>query len=152
MVNVNIPPSGIVIAGACDLVLLRLKNSGQARVQIGDKINNMYDVSLFGEKFRRIVLIFLHGERTHLVPHYDRMTRDRDLGLSVELDATIMAWADKYNLELMKEIYMIATCESVLHALRKHKLPTALLETERAKYGTIPETIEECERLYGKED
>ena len=150
--DAHIPKSGIVLLATIDTVVLRLKRTGKALFAIEDAIDNMYDRALFPEKLKRITVFLTHSQETNLVPYCGRISKYNDLKMNMLLDAAIISWADKYNFELLKEIYMIATCESVLHALRKYKLPTEPVEAERAKYGTIPETIEECERVYGREE
>ncbi|MCA0370697.1 MAG: immunity protein 39 [Proteobacteria bacterium] len=150
--DAHIPKSGIVALATIDTIVLRLKRTGKALIAIEDTINNMYDRALFPEKLKRILLFFAHSQETNLVPYCGRISKHKELSVSLFLDSTIIAWADKYNFELLKEIYMIAACESVLYALRKYKLPTERVEAERAKYGTIPATVEECERIYGREE
>ena len=148
MTKEHIPPSGVAIAGSCDLVVrLRLKNCGVVWEKMRHIVSNMYDRNLLPkDKFHIIVLVFLHGLKTSLVPTYERISKkDMELGINVELDSNILLWADKHDLELLKEIYLIATCEAVLHVLRKYKLPTEPVETLRKQYGNIPQTIEECE-------
>ncbi len=143
----HIPPSGIKIAGACALVLrVNIKNGGKAWEEIESIIKNMYDRALFPDKFVRIGILFLYGIKTDLIPRYERINKTyQDLPIAVELDTVILRWADQHSFELLKEIFLIATCEAVLHVLRKYKLPTEPVDKLRAQYGTIPETIEECE-------
>lgn len=143
-----IPPSGIRVVGSSALVLGRFVRHGLARLKEIDHIfNHMYDKQYFEkQKFERIGLLFLYGVKTDLIPRYERINvKYKDLPIAVELDTLILDWADKNKPELLKEIYLIATCEAVLHVLRKYKLPTEPIEKIRTMLGTIPETIEECE-------
>lgn len=146
-----IPPSGINPVGVCDLVLKANVNNGLILFdELRSVTNHMYDRNLFPQdKFVRIGVLFLYGIKTDLKPRYDRIDKKyKDLPISIELDTEILRWADTYDLELMKEIFMIATCEGVLDVLRKYKLPTKPVEEVRARYTTIPLTIDECvERL-----
>lgn len=54
----------------------------------------------------------------------------------------------KNNLNLLHDIYMIAALEALLQVCKKYKLPMDVIEIERAKYGNIPNTIEECEGYF----
>lgn len=140
--------SGIEIAGTSALVLRDgIKNGLKMIGEIREFVKNMYDKSHFEKlKFDWIGLLFLYGIKLDLKPQYERIDREyKDLPISVELDVEIMRWCDKNDLDLMKEIFLIGTCEAVLHVLRKYKLPTEPVETLRAQYGNIPLTIEECE-------
>lgn len=135
--------------GASSLVLrANIKNDGKVWEDLEIITDHMYDRQLFPEKkFVRIGLLFLYGIKTDLIPRYERINKTyKDLPIAVELDTNILRWADKNSLELMKEIFMIATCEAVLDVLRKYKLPTEPIEKVRAQYSTIPQTIEECEK------
>lgn len=149
MAELFIPPSGIHTVGASSLVLRANIESGLMVLKALDPIiHKMYDHCFFPQdKFIRIGLLFLYGIKTDLKPKYERIDKKyKDLPLSVELDTLIMRWAEIYDLELMKEIFMIATCEAVLDVLRKYKLPTEPIEKVRAHYTTIPLTVEECEQ------
>ncbi len=149
MAELFIPPSGITTVGTSGLVLRHKVESGLIILGTLDSIiHTMYDRYFFPQdKFVRIGLLFLYGIKTDLKARYERIDKKyKDLPISVELDTSIMEWAELYDLELMKEIFMIATCEAVLDVLRKYKLPTEPIEKVRAQYTTIPETIEECEQ------
>ncbi len=142
------PPSGILAGSAVALVVGRFVKNGHLRIkEIKPIFNYMYDKNNFlGQKFMTIGLIYRYGIKTNLVPEYDRVsTKYKDLFVYVELDTVILDWADKNNPELLKEIYLIATCEAVLHVLRKYNLPTDPVEKIRSKLGNIPLTIEECQ-------
>ena len=144
----DVRPSGIKHVGTSSLVLRAfvrngLKIIGEIRPIVDQIYNNSYFENM---KFVRIGILFLYGIKTDLTPQYERIDRTyKDLPIAIELDTEIMRWADQHNLELMKEIFLIATCEGVLHVLRKYKLPTEPIEQVRAKLGDIPLTIQECE-------
>ncbi|HUX78214.1 MAG TPA: Imm39 family immunity protein [Alphaproteobacteria bacterium] len=142
-----IPESGVKIVGASSLVLrANIKNAGKAWEDLEIITDTMYDRQLFPQnKFVRIGLLFLYGIKTELKPRYERIDRTyKDLPITVELDTNILRWADKNSFELMKEIFLIATCEAVLDVLRKYKLPTESVENIRKQYGKIPDSEEEC--------
>lgn len=148
MIHLAIPPSGISVAGASALVVGRFVRKGPSRIkEIKPVFHYMYDKKyLENQKFVMISILFLYGIKTDLIPRYNRIhPKDKDLPIDLELDTLVLDWADKNKPELLKEIYLIATCEAVLHVLRKYKLPTEPVEKIRSKLGTIPETIEECE-------
>ncbi len=148
MSELFIPPSGVCIVGAVALVVGRFVRNGLKRLEeVDDILHHMYDRKNFGaQRFVRISLMFRYGIKTDLIPEYGRIhIKDRDLPIKIELDTLILDWADKNNPELLKEIFLIATCEAVLHVLRKYKLPTEPVEMIRSKLGDIPLTIEDCE-------
>ena len=68
-----------------------------------------------------------------------------ELPIAFELDTKILEWADKHNLELMHDIFMIAALEALIQVCYKYKLEKDVLLQERSKYGAIPNSIEECE-------
>ena len=145
---INLPPSGILAGSSVALVAGRFVRNGYLRIkEIKPIFNNMYRSEIFSDcKFKFITLIFRHGIKTDLTPDIGRIhAKDKDLPIAVELDTIILDWADKNNPELLKEIYLIATCEAVLHVLRKYKLPTEQIENIRTKLGDIPLLIEDCE-------
>ncbi|MBW8310325.1 MAG: immunity protein 39 [Candidatus Paracaedibacteraceae bacterium] len=148
MIQSFIPPSGIIAGSAVALVVGRFVKKAHLRIsELKPIFNYMYDRRIFeDQKFSAIHLLFMFGIKTNIIPQYGRIHRkDKDLPINLELDTLILDWADKNNPELLKEIFLIATCEAVLHVLRKYKLPTEPVEAIRAKLGDIPLTIEECE-------
>lgn len=152
MSKLSFSPSGIVIVGSAELVLKTgIHNDSIAWREIKPIIHHMYDSNWFPEKFDRISVMFLYGLKMDMIPRYDRIDKKyKNLGISMELDTHIMRWANTYNYDLLKEIYMISICEGVLHVLKKYKLPSDSVAEERAKYGTIPESVEICEEQYPK--
>lgn len=151
-----IPPSGIRLVGSSEIVLprLRLKNNYKAIKEIEPIIDHMYDRKyLEGQKFVRIGLLLIYGLKNSLKPSYSRIDNTyKDLPISMELNSHIIVWADKNNFELLKEIFLIATCEAVLDVLLRYKLPTEPIEKIRNQYGNIPNTIEECEEWVRNHD
>ncbi|WP_010304012.1 Imm39 family immunity protein [Candidatus Odyssella thessalonicensis] len=148
MIQSVIPPSGISIGGAVAMVVGRFVRKGPQRItELKPIFHYMYDNRYFkDQKFAVIYLFYRYGIKTELIPQYDRIhSKYKDLTIYVELDTLILDWADKNNPELLKEIYLIAACEAVLHVLRKYKLPTEPVEKIRSKLGEIPLTIEDCE-------
>ena len=137
------------VPGAVGLIIGRVKNGLKMMDQ--DAIEALLIKADFFKdaKFQWVGLIYRYGMENNTVPTYQRISKKYgDLPISVDLKMEILLWADKNNLDLMRGIFMIAALEALIHAGKKYKLPTTLLEEERSKYGTIPETIEECERLY----
>jgi len=144
----ELPLSGIVIVGSSTIVLprLRLKNNFKTMKEIEPIIDYMYDRKYFEEqKFRWIGLLFRFGLKNDFKPEYKRIDKEYgDLSIAIELNSHVLVWADKNSLELMKEIFLIATCEAVLDVLCKYKLPIESVENIRKQYGKVPDTIEEC--------
>ena len=96
--------------------------------------------------FKWVGLMYRYGLKNDLVPEYDRIDKkDGELPIAIELKMEILQWADQNNLKLLYDIFMIGALEALIHVGHKYHLPFARLEIERLKYGTIPETIEECE-------
>lgn len=99
--------------------------------------------------FTFVSLMYRHGFKNMVKSEFHRISKKyNDLPLAVEIKKEILLWADKNNIKLLQDVFMIATLEVLIHAGEKYKLPTELLHAERAKYGDIPETIEEAE-AYG---
>ncbi|MCA0370693.1 MAG: immunity protein 39 [Proteobacteria bacterium] len=103
--------------------------------------------------FTWVGLLYRYGLENKTIPRYGRISKKYgDASLIVDLKMEILQWADRNNLNLLRSILMIAALDALIHAGKKYKRPTELLEAERAKYGTIPATVEECERVYGREE
>ena len=101
--------------------------------------------------FKWIGLMYRFGTKNILKPSYMRVSKkDGELPLAVEIKFEILRWADHYNVPFLIEIFMIAGLEALLHVCDKYKLPKEYIAQERAKYGTIPETIEELEAMIEK--
>ncbi len=95
--------------------------------------------------YKWIALLYLYGIKNDLKLRYERINKkDGDLPISLELDMEILQWADQNNLDLLRDIFMIAALEALIQVGKKYKLPTIAFEEERSKYGDIPNNIEEC--------
>ena len=97
--------------------------------------------------FLWIGLTYRYGIKNDLKLEFKRIDKKYgDLDVLLELDMEILLWADKNNLDLLHDIFMIAALEALIQIGRKYKLShTDLFISERAKYGNIPDTTEECE-------
>ena len=135
------------VPGIVALVKVRLKNT-KCIISIQDEIEKIIIDSHFLDNapFKWVGLIYRYGLKNTLKPEYQRINKKYgDLPIAVELDTRILKWADEYDLQLFKDIFMIAALEALLHVGKQYNLPTQLLEQERAKYGDIPESVEELE-------
>lgn len=142
----------VYVPSALDLVKGHVKND--LKLMEREYIDSLLVQSKYCEDapFTWVGLLYRYGFETNTIPRYGRISKKYgDASLTIDLKMEILQWADRNNLELLRAILMIGALDALIHAGKKYKRPTALLEAERAKYGTIPETIEECERLYGKE-
>ena len=138
------------IVGAVALVRGRIKNGLYSMPD--EKFESFLNDKLFLEAspFSWISLIYRYGIKNNLKIEYQRINKkDGDLPIALELDFNILKWADQNNLDLLKDIFMIAALEALIQVCDKYKLPKEAIVAEREKYGTIPNTIEECE-IYGK--
>lgn len=103
------------------------------------------------EKFLYAQLIYRYGTKNNLKVEFGRIGKQYgELPIAVELDMAILQWADKHNLDLMHDIFMIAALEALIQVCEKYKLPKDIIVDERQKYGDIPNTIEECEAYQRK--
>ncbi len=131
--------------GLIALVKGRLFNSKQATE--ASKQINLLNFSLSNMPFSWIGLICRLGIKNDLKIEFQRINKkDGDLPIALELDMNILKWADQHNLALLKDIFMIAALEALLQVCDKYKLSKEAIALERAKYGNIPNTIEECEQ------
>ena len=137
------------VPGDVDLVPGRLRNLKET-LFIQDAIEKIMIDSNFLENapFKWVGLIFRLGLKNMLFPEFKRINKKYgDLPIAVEMKMEILQWADKHNIKLLQDIYMIASLEALIHVGEKYSLPNELFYAERAKYGNIPETIEEAEEL-----
>lgn len=114
-----------------------------------DSIEKLIIDSHFLEKapFLWISLSYRYGIKNDLKVLFQGIDKKYgDLDIALELDTDILEWADSHNLGLMHDIYLIAALEALIQVGKKYKLPTEIFESERAKYGNIPTTIEECKK------
>ena len=137
---------------AVDLVKGRLKKDRQAwnMREFIDPIIRKHN--LFKDMpFLWVGVTYLYGIRNHLKLKYNRIGKKfGDLFVSLELDMEILEWADQRNLDLLHDIFMIAALEAMIQIGKKYKFETNVFETERAKYGDIPDTIEECKAYHAR--
>jgi len=129
------------------LVLGRLKNA-RVLIPIRDALDEMLvRESFFSDApFLWIGVTLKYGIKNDLHFVFERINKKYgDLPITLELDMQILQWADQHNLDLLRDIFMIAGLEAVIQVGKKYKLPVEAFVQERAKYDTIPNTIEECE-------
>jgi len=139
------------VPGGVALVMGRVRNSGKSVDQ--DKVEQLLIDSNFFDHapFKWVGLIYRYGLKNEIVPEYQRIDKkDSELPIAIELKMEILEWADKNNLKLLYDIFMIGALEALIHVGQKYNLPTDLLKSERTKYGIIPDSIEECEQVYGQ--
>jgi hypothetical protein len=130
------------------LVLGRLRNNGKAWKLIKEFLDPLIRSNdLFKDMpFLWIGIDFRYGIKNDLKVEYSRINKKYgDLCIAVELDMEILEWADRHNLDLLHDIFMIAALEALIQVGRKYKFPVNLFEEERRTYGAIPSTLEECE-------
>ena len=136
------------IYGAVALVKGRVKNCLKVMSRVDKYLDNLVYIKKFMEDplpFKWVGLLFRYGIKNDLKVEFQRIhKKDGDLPIALELDMEILQWADKNNLELLHDIFMIAALEALIQVGEKYKLPTDVFRVERSKYGTIPNTIEEC--------
>jgi hypothetical protein len=135
------------VPGGVDVIGWKLKYCGACDDQ--NKVEKLLIDSNFfeGQPFTWVSLIWHYTRKFDLVPEYRRMSKThRELPIAAELDGKILEWADKHNRKLLYDIFMIASMEVLIHVGKKYKRNIDLLVAERAKYGALPLTIEECEK------
>jgi hypothetical protein len=133
------------------LVFGRLKNTGKAWDAIEIPLDHLLRSNDYfkGAPFLYVQLAFRYGIKNNLNLEFERINKQYGaLPVALELDMEILQWADKNNLELLQDIFMIASLEALIQVAKKYKLPLEPLLEERSQYGDIPSTIEECEK-YG---
>lgn len=130
------------------LVLGRLKNAGKILTDLQKALTLFLKVHGYFKDtpFLWVGLTFLYGIKNNLSLEFEKINKKYgDLGVALELDMEILQWADKNNLDLLHDIFMIAALEALIQVGVKYKLPIDVFIQERSKYGNIPNTIEECE-------
>lgn len=135
------------VPGRIFLVRGRLKNSSST-ASIQDDIEEIIIDSHFLENapFKWIGLFYRLGIKNKLKPEYQRIDKkDGELPIAVEIDFELLKWADDHDVPLLKDLFMMAGLEALIHVGKKYKLPTEMIEEERAKYGAFPESIEDLE-------
>jgi len=136
------------VPGGVALVIGRLKNS--LKVMEQDAIEKLLIDSNFLDHapFKWVSFTYRYGLKNELIPEYSKINKKygNELHIAIELKMEILEWADKNNLKLLYNIFMIGALEALIHVGQKYNLPTDLLKSERTKYGIIPDSIEECEQ------
>jgi hypothetical protein len=130
------------------LVKGRIKNDGKAWIKIKTYLNDFLKARNYfeGAPFLWVGPIFRYGIKNNLNLEFQRIDKKvGELPVALELDMEILQWADQNDLELLHDIFMIATLEILIQVAQKYKLPAEPFLEERAKYGNIPNTIEECQ-------
>lgn len=137
-----------ITCSAVALVFGRMRQDGKVWKKIFDQTLDplIRQHDLFKSvPFLYVGILYQYGIKNDLKLHYDRIGKKYgDLFVHLELDMEVLMWADKHNLDLLHDIFMIAALEALIQVGRKYKFPTTVFEEERAKYGDIPNTIEEC--------
>lgn len=135
-----------VIVGTIGLVKGRIQNFKkitEVDSYLDSIIKEMY--LLKEASFLWIGLILRYGIKNNLKLEFQRIDKkDGELPIALELDMKILQWADQNNIGLLYDIFMIAALEALIQVGQKYKLPIDVFIQERSKYGTIPNTIEEC--------
>lgn len=135
------------VPGRVALVKVRFKNTRHT-ASTQDRVEKLIIESHFLDNapFKWVGLIYRYGLKNKLKPEYQRINKQYgDLPIAVELDSRILQWADDHDLQLFKDIFIIAALEALLDVGRKYKLPIEKIKVEKEKFGNIPNTIEECE-------
>ncbi|HQS83976.1 MAG: hypothetical protein B7Y25_08590 [Alphaproteobacteria bacterium 16-39-46] len=133
---------------AVSLVMGRVKNDLKILTSLQEKLTGFLKKHGYFQNvpFLFVGLIFLYGIKNDLKLKFQRINKKYGgLGTELELDMKILQWADQNNLELLHDIFMIGALETLLQVCKKYSLPDELIIKERLKYGSIPNTIEECE-------
>ena len=134
------------VSGSTALVMGRVKNGLKLMPQA--EIERFMDNSQFlkNAPFLWVSLSYRYGIKNNLKILFQGINKKYgDLDIALELDMEILKWADKNNLDLLRDIFMIAALEALIQVGEKYKLPSRVFKEERTKYGQIPNTLEECE-------
>ncbi|CAO5682730.1 MAG: hypothetical protein HEEMFOPI_01770 [Holosporales bacterium] len=99
------------------------------------------------DKFLYVQLLYRYGIKNNLKVDFGRINKKYgDLPIAVELDMEILMWADKNNIDLLHDIFMIAALEALIQVCNRYKLPKEAIEEERKKFGEIPSSIDVCKK------
>ena len=130
------------------LVQGRIRNLDKT-IFIHDAIENLIIKSgmLEDAPFRWVGLTYRLGRKNMLKPEYDKIDKkDGELPIAVEMKMDILQSADSNDIELLKDLYMIAGIEALIDVCKKYKLQgVEFFEAERSKYRPFPESVEELE-------
>lgn len=138
------------VPGIIDMVKVRLPNIKHV-VSMQDDIEKIIIDSNFLENapFKWVGLFFRLGIKNDLIPEYQRIDKkDGELPIAVEIDFELLKWADDHDVQLLKDLFMMAGLEALIHVGKKYKLPIDIIEKERSMYGPFPESVEELENQY----
>ena len=131
----------IVFSGV-DLVGASMSHSYEIYGVIMDEYEKLLISSGYLEHapFLWIGIMFLYGLKNDKIPKYQRIHKKYgDLSLELELDMRVLLLADANDTDVLREFFEIATLDALIHAGKKYKLPTQILEEKRALLGTIPD-------------
>lgn len=137
----------IVFSGV-DLVGARMEHDLECYEKLQDEFQSVMISSgyLEGAPFLWIGIIYRYGLKNALVPDYQRINKKYgDLSLALELDMRVLLTADEEDPSLLKEFFEIATLDCLIHAGKKYKLKTDVLEERRTILGKIPEWEKEMD-------
>ncbi|WP_010304124.1 Imm39 family immunity protein [Candidatus Odyssella thessalonicensis] len=134
---------------AVALVAGRLRNSYSALLSVRNKIEPILIKDWFNinplPPFKWVGLMFQYGIKNSIIPpKYGKIhPKYGDLPLKIELDMSILEWADRHDVKLLEEIFEISALEALIHVGKKYKLDTNNLYDQRLLLGSIPEIREE---------
>lgn len=96
--------------------------------------------------FSSIGLLLRYGLKNKLSPDYQRINKKYgDLPIAIEINTEILEWIDMNNPALLKDIYMIAILDALIHVGKKYNLTTEKIEEARSSYGAFPLSAEDLE-------
>ena len=135
----------LYVPGGVALVKGRLQNGLKMMSQNEIELIIKNSQVLLSAPFLWIGMIYRYGIKNDLKVDFGRIDKTYgDLPIAVELNMEILIWADKNNIDLLHDIFMIAALEALIQVCDKYKLDKHIILDERKKHGEIPNTIEEC--------
>jgi hypothetical protein len=140
---------GFVCVG---LVKGRVKNGLRLLEEIELTLNNSVipDNHFLGLPFTWLMPAFRYGTKNNLSVEFQRISKTKYLPIALELDMEILKWADQNNMDLLYDIFMIASLEALIQVGKKYKFPLEPYLELRSQYEEIPNTIEECTSYQSK--
>lgn len=133
------------VPGIIDMVKVRLPNIKHI-VSMQDDIEEIIIDSGFLDNapFKWVGLMYRVGIKNDLVPEYQRINKKYgDIPIAVEIDCDILKWADDHDVKLLKDLFMMAGLDALIHVGKKYNLPTEKIEEARSIYGVFPSSVEE---------
>lgn len=133
------------VPGIIDMVKVRLPNIKHV-VSMQDDIEKIIIDSNFLENapFKWVGLMYRVGIKNDLIPEYNRIDKkDGELPIAVEIDFELLKWADDRDVKLLKDLFMMAGLDALIHVGKKYNLPTEKIEEARSIYGVFPSSVEE---------